>query len=89
MGMQYLGGPAEKSSKKPEPPQQKKPQKESLLEPNRSQNVAIAKRKLTLSVDDLKQAVTMYVYIVCMCGCISKMFFLYMTFVRKILMSSV
>ena len=43
--------------KKPEPVP-RKPQKESLLEQNRSQNVAIARKKLTFSSDEIRHAIT-------------------------------
>ncbi len=46
------------ASKKTEPLPRKKPQRESLLDPNRSQNVAIAKRKLSLSSDEIKEAIS-------------------------------
>lgn len=36
----------------------KRPATESLLEPNRSQNVAIAKKRVTCSTDELKQSIT-------------------------------
>ena len=36
----------------------KKQAAESLLEPNRSQNVAIAKKKVTHTSEELKQAIT-------------------------------
>lgn len=46
---------------KPEPAPRKKPQKESLLDTTRSQNVAIAKRKLNMSTDEIGQAISLYV----------------------------
>ena len=39
-------------------PSMKRPAMESLLEPNRSQNVAIAKKRVPCSTDELKQAIT-------------------------------
>jgi len=54
------GASSEKSSEKPQAAPRKKPAKESLLDPNRSQNIAIAKKKLTVSNHELCQAITRY-----------------------------
>ena len=44
---------------KPEPtPRKKTVQKEGLLDTNRSQNVAIARRKITCSSEELKDVIT-------------------------------
>lgn len=53
-----LGNQKGAATKKPEPVTRKKPQKECLMDPNRSQNVAIAKKKLAMSSDDIRQAIT-------------------------------
>lgn len=53
-----LDNQPETAKKKPEPAPRKKPQRESLLEPNRSQNVAIAKRKLNMPSDEIKMAIS-------------------------------
>ena len=45
----------------------KRPATESLLEPNRSQNVAIAKKRVPCSTEELKQSITSYV---CVCVCV-------------------
>ena len=55
----YTGDNKEKLSKKPDPVPKKKPQRESLLEPNRSQNVAIAKKRLTLPCYKIREAITL------------------------------
>lgn len=52
------GSQQEKSAKKPEPAPRKKPQRESLLDANRSQNVAIAKKKLSMSSDEIREAIS-------------------------------
>ena len=52
-------------------PMTKKSVTESLLDPTRSQNVAIAKKKVTISTEELKQAITTYVcsaYTIINCG---------------------
>lgn len=54
----HTGSQHEKSAKKPEPVSRKKPQRESLLDANRSQNVAIAKKKLSMSSDEIKEAIS-------------------------------
>ena len=56
--MVILGNMKEAVNEKPLPVPRKKPQKETLVDPNRSQNVAIAKRKLTMSSDEIKEAIT-------------------------------
>ena len=43
-------------------PSIRRPPTESLLEPNRSQNVAIAKRRIPCSTNEVKQAITTYVF---------------------------
>ena len=54
-----LGNQQEKESKKPEPAPRKKTQRESLLDPNRSQNVAIAKKKLSMPSEEIREAIAM------------------------------
>ena len=53
-----LGNQSSDSSNKSEPVPRKKSPKESLLDPNRSQNVAIAKKKLPMSCSELSVAIT-------------------------------
>ena len=43
---------------KPEPSVRRKPPKESLLDPNRSQNVAIARKKITCTSEELADIIT-------------------------------
>ena len=42
---------------KPEPTPRKKPQKAGLLDSNRSQNVAIARKKITLTSEELSDVI--------------------------------
>ena len=48
-----------KSSLKSSPTVRKAEQAESLLDPNRSRNISIARKKITASVEELKQAITL------------------------------
>lgn len=53
-----VGSHSDKSTEKPQATPRKKPTKESLLDPNRSQNIAIAKKKVTLTNQQLTEAIT-------------------------------
>lgn len=57
--MYTVGNQNEAASKKPEPVPRKKPQKESLLDTTRSQNVAIARKKLNMSSEEISQAIAL------------------------------
>lgn len=59
----YVANQKTASLKKPEPLPRKKPQRESLLEANRSQNVAIAKKRLPMTNDEIKKAISVWVHI--------------------------